>query len=102
MSKKYRGKKTQTKSQGPDPEDETKFKGQCSDLEFYIFDLWPRASDKFTKTMKYMERYLEATYRNICQTDIMTETLATFSEPYIPTSIPDTGVKSPKTNVDMI
>ena len=46
-SKKFRGSKTQTKSQVPEPEAETYFKGKYSDLEGYIFTLVPRASDKF-------------------------------------------------------
>ena len=49
--KKYRGKKSWNKS-SPDPETETEFHGRCTDLEGSNFDLGPRASDKFSKTMK--------------------------------------------------
>ena len=55
-SKKYKGKKDRTKSQCPEPKVETDFKVWCSDLEVYIFDLGPRASDKFSTTMKDLER----------------------------------------------
>ena len=51
-SKKYIGKNTQIKSQVPEPKNKTNFKGQCSDLENYIFDLCTRASEKFTKIIK--------------------------------------------------
>ena len=43
----YRGKKTQTKTQGPELEAETHFKRRCSDLEDYIFDIGLRASEFF-------------------------------------------------------
>ena len=55
-SKKYKGKKDRTKYQCPEPKVETDFKVWCSDLEVYIFDLGPRASDKFSMTMKDLER----------------------------------------------
>ena len=66
-SNKYRGKKILTKYQGPKPKSDTKFKGQCSDLEGYILDLEPRALDKFARKMMGMERYLGATSSKICQ-----------------------------------
>ena len=49
--KKYRGKKHQNKPI-PEPETETDFQGQCTDLEGYTFDLGPRAYEKFSRTMK--------------------------------------------------
>ena len=49
--KKYRGKKPRNKP-SPEPKAETDFQGQCTDLEGYIFDLGPRASNKFAQTMK--------------------------------------------------
>ena len=57
-SKKYRGKKTWTKYQVPDPKYDTAFNVQCSGLEGYIFDLGPRSLEKFAKTMKDLERFL--------------------------------------------
>ena len=50
--KRYRGKKTQTKTQGLEIESETNFKGRCSDLEVYIFNLGSKAWNKFARTMK--------------------------------------------------
>ena len=47
-----RGKETLTKTQGPELESDTNFKGQCIDIEGYVFDLVPRALDKFARTMK--------------------------------------------------
>ena len=41
--KKYRSKKTQTKSQGPERKAKTNFKGCWNDLEGYIFDLGPKS-----------------------------------------------------------
>ena len=49
---KYRGKKTRTKPHGKYLEAETNFKGWCSDLEGNIFDLGPRAPDKFARKTK--------------------------------------------------
>ena len=80
-SKKYRGKKTRTKSQGPEPKAETNFKGWCSDLGGYIFGLGPRSLEKNSRTMKELEHYFGATYRNSCQSAIMTDTPATFPDP---------------------
>ena len=59
--KRYRGNKYRTKSQGPEIKSKTNFNGQGRDLEGYIFDFGPRALDRFTRTMKEMERYLGAT-----------------------------------------
>ena len=50
--KRYIDKKALTKTQGPDLKANTDFKGQCSDLEGYIFDLGLRNSDKFSMAMK--------------------------------------------------
>ena len=48
---KYRGKKPWNKpSLGP--KTETDFQGGCTDLEGYTFDLGPRASENFARTMK--------------------------------------------------
>ena len=60
--KRYRGKKMWTKTQGPELEAETDFKGWCSNLDRYIFDIGMRNSYKLARTMKDMERYLGATY----------------------------------------
>ena len=78
--KKYRGKKPLNKP-SLEPETNTDFKVSCTDLEGYTFDLVPRASDKFAIKMKKLERYLGATYRDICQPSIMTETAAIFPDP---------------------
>ena len=43
----YRGKKMGTKTQGPELEDETNFKGWCSYLEGYILNLGTISSDNF-------------------------------------------------------
>ena len=75
--KMYRGKKKPSKTQCQEPEADTNFKGQCSDLGGYIFDLGPRVSDKFTRTIKELERYLGSMYRDSYQTVIMNETPAT-------------------------
>ena len=92
--KKYRGKKPLNK---PSPESETKtdFQGRCTDLEGYTFDLGPRASDKFDRTMKELEQYFGATYSENCQPAIMTETAATFPDLEMPT-INDLGIERPK------
>ena len=58
--KKYRGKKPQDKAR-LDPETETDFQIQCTDLKGYTFDIGPRASDKFARKMKELERYLGTT-----------------------------------------
>ena len=97
--KKYIGKKPQNKP-SLDPEIETDFQGRCTDLEGYTFGLGTRASDKFSRTMKELERYLGTTYSDSCQIDIMTETAATFPDPEMPT-ITDLGIESSKTDGEM-
>ena len=61
----------------------------------YTFDLGPRASDKFARTMKELELYLGATYSDIFQPAIMTETVATFPGPEMP-NITYLGTVRPK------
>ena len=51
--------------------------------------------------MKGLERYLGATYINICQPVITNETLVTLPEPEMPTIIPDTRVEHPNTDGEM-
>ena len=77
--------------------DKTDLQGRCTDLEGYIFDLGPRAPDKFARTMKEMEWYLRATYSARFQPEIMTETTDTFSNPEIYT-ITDLNTERPKTD----
>ena len=79
-SKKYRGKKTRTKSQSPEPEAETVFKGRCSDLEGCILELGLISLDKFSMMMKELGRYLGDTYNNSCKPAIITKTLATLTD----------------------
>ena len=98
--KRYRGKETQTKTQGTKLEAETYFKGQCSDQEGYIFNIEQRESDKCSRTMKDLERYLGETYNNICEPAIMPKTPENSLDPEMQTIIPDMGVERPKTNVD--
>ena len=83
--KKYRGKKQPRNKSSLEPETETDFQGRCTDLEGYTFDLGPRASDNFARTMKELERYLGTTYSDSCQPAIMTETTANFPDPKMPT-----------------
>ena len=64
--KKYSGKKQPRNKSSLDPETETDFQGRCTDSEGYTFDLGPRASDKFSRKMKELERYLGTTYSEIC------------------------------------
>ena len=54
----YWVKKTQTKTQGLELKAETNSKGRCSNQEGYIFNLGPRASYKFARTMKELEQYI--------------------------------------------
>ena len=84
----------------PDPKDESDLQGQCTDSEGYIFDLGLRSYDKFSRTIKELERYLGATYSDSCQTEIMTENAATFPNPYMST-ITDLGTKRPPKDADM-
>ena len=92
---KYRGKKPRNKPR-PGPETEIDSQCRCTDLEEYTFDLGPRASDKFARTMKELERQLGATYSDSYQPAIMTETAATLPNPEMPT-ITDLGIERPKT-----
>ena len=94
--KKYRGKKQPRNKSSLEPDSETDFQGRCTDLEGYTFDLGPRASDKFARTMKELERYLGTTYSDSCQPAIMTETSANFPDPEMPT-ITELGTERPKT-----
>ena len=80
----YRGKKQPRNKSSLEPETETDFRGRCTDLEGYTFDLGPRASDRFARTMKKLEQYLGTTYSDSCQPAIMTETLANFPDPEMP------------------
>ena len=80
-TKRYRCKKMRTKTQGPELKSDTDFKGLCSDLEGCVFDLGLRASDKFARTMKDMERYLRAIYSNSCYPVIIIETPETLPNP---------------------
>ena len=57
-SMKYRGKKQTRNKSSLEPENETDFQVRCTDLEGYTFDLGPRASDNFYRTIKKLERYL--------------------------------------------
>ena len=50
--------------------------------------------------MKEMEWYIGATYSDSCQPSIMTETVATFPDPEIPT-ITDIFTKRPKIDVEI-
>ena len=77
------------------------FKVWCSDLEGYIFYLLLIALYKFFRTMKEMERYIVATYRNSCQPDIMTKTPKTFPNLEMPKIILDTGFDFPKNDTEM-
>ena len=95
----YRGKKPQKKP-SPDPETKTDFQGWSTELEGYTFDIGPRASDKFARTMKELEIYLGTAYSDICQQAIMTETAATFPDPEMPT-ITDLGIKRPEIDREM-
>ena len=98
--KKYRGKKQPQNKSSLEPETETDFQGRCTDLEGYTYDLGQRASDKFSRTMKELERYLGATYSDICQPAIMIEISAKFPDPEMPT-ITEMGTERPKTDREM-
>ena len=98
--KKYRGKKQPRNKSSLEPKTETDFQGRCTDLEGYTFDLGPRASDKFARTMKELERYLGTTDSDSCQPAIMTETAANFPDPDMPT-ITKLGTERPKIDGEM-
>ena len=95
--KKCRGKKKSRNKSSLEPETETDFQGWCTDLEGYTFELGPRASDKFARTMKELEQYLGKTYSDSCQPVIMTETATNFPDPDMPT-ITELGTERPKTD----
>ena len=97
--KNCRGKKPQNKP-SPEPETKTGFQGRCTDLKGYTFDLWPRASDKFYRTIKELDWYIGATYSDSYQPNIMTETAANFPNPEMP-NMTDLGIERPKTDGDM-
>ena len=99
-SKKYRGKKQTRNKSSLEPKTETDFQGRCTDLEGYTFDLGPRSSEKFSRSMKELERYLDTTYSDSFQPEIMTETAANFPDPEIPT-ITELGTERPKTDGEM-
>ena len=101
-TKRYRGKKTRTKIQGPELKADNYFKGWCSDLEGFIFNLGPIASDKFSRTMKELVKYLGATYIDSRKPAIMTKTLVNFPDLEMTTIIPNTGIGRPKMDTDMI
>ena len=90
-----------TKTQGPELEDETNFKGRCSYLEGYIFRSWDNIIRQFSRTTKDLERYLGSAYSDIYQTAIMTKTLETFPDPQIPTIATYTGAECPNTDTYM-
>ena len=94
----YQDNKTQTNTQGPELEAEIKFNSWCSNLEGRIFNIDPRASYNFSRTINYLEEYLGSTYSDRCQPSIMTKTWATFPDPETPTIIPDTSAERLKTN----
>ena len=96
-TKRYQGKKNRTNTQCMELEAETNFKGWSRYLEGYIFELGPRASERFPMMMKDMELYLGETYSDSFQPGIMPKTPATFPDPVIPTIIPDMGNECPKT-----
>ena len=83
-----------------EPETETDFQGRRTDLEGYTFDLGPRASDKFARTMKELERCFGTTYSDSCQPAIKTETASNFPDPEIPT-ITELGTERPKIDGEM-
>ena len=96
----YRGKKQHKNKSILEPKTKTDFQGRCTNLEGYTFDLVPRASDKFFRTMKELEQYLGTTYSDSCQPAIMSETVANFPDPYMPT-ITELGTERPKTDGEM-
>ena len=51
--------------------------------------------------MKDLEWYFGAAHSDICQPAIMNKTPATFTDPEIPTIIPDMGVERPKTDAEI-
>ena len=74
-------------------------------MEGYVFDIRPRALDKFFRTIKELELelkwYLEVTYRDSCQPTIMTKTPETFPDLDITTIVMYTGDERTKTDTKM-
>ena len=52
--------------------------------------------------MKDLERHHGETNRDICQPNIMTKKRDNFPDPDIPTILPDTVTKGPKTDMKMV
>ena len=96
----YRGKKKPRNKSILEPETETDFQVRCTDLERYTFDLGPRATDKFARTMKGLEQYIGTTHSDSCHPAIMTETAANFPNTQMPT-ITELVTKRPKTDGQM-
>ena len=94
-TKSYICKKTRIKTQGPDLEAGTNFKGQYSNLENYFFGLGYRASENFTRMTMNLDWCLGVTYRDIFQTTIITKTSEIFPDPEIPTTTPYTLLSVP-------
>ena len=69
-------------------------------MEGFNFELGPRASGTFARTMKELERYLGARYSDSFHLSIITETNATFPDPEMP-NITDLGAERPKTDREM-
>ena len=97
---KYIGKKQPQNKPTLEPETETDFQGRCTDLEGYTFDLGPRVSNNFSRTMKELELYLGTTYSDSFQQAIMNENAANFPDPEMPT-ITDLGTERPKKDGEM-
>ena len=67
--KRCRGNKTHIKTKGPELRVQIYFKVRCSDLEGYVFDIGPRASDKFYRIMKELDDiYTQRTLIDVNQT----------------------------------
>ena len=101
-TKRHRGKNTRTKTQGPELESETEFKGWSSDLEGYILYLGPRYLEKFPRKINKLERYHGSTYIDSCKQAITNNTPTNPPDPEMPTIIPETGDERPKTETDII
>ena len=57
--------------------------------------------EKFVSTMEELEKYLGATYSDICQTFIMNKITETFQYSETPTIIPGMGGERPKIDAEM-
>ena len=100
-TKRYRGKNNRTKTQVLELKAETNFKGRCSDLEGYGFELGTRVLEKFARTMKELELYLRENYSDIYQPVIMNKKPVFLPDPEMPTIIPVTGTESTNTDKEM-